>query len=150
MATGTPISIRTRNEPRSSSIGSTLDRLEFFGALQNGVAAAHVGDEDDDRTDQHQHESDENAVENDVARQVDGDHLLVRDDVDVTPHQVAAIGEEADADDIDESGEHARQTCRHIVIEYIHLDMPRRAYAHDGTEKDDTDQAVDRDLLGPC
>ncbi|MEZ0016143.1 hypothetical protein ABIE76_000790 [Sinorhizobium fredii] len=83
-----------------------------------------IGDEDLDRADEHQHEAGHDAVEDDVARQVDGHHAFMGDDRHVAPHQPAGIGKEADPYEIDEDRHRPRQRPREIVIEHIDLDVP--------------------------
>src|SRR4051794_3343104 len=61
-ATGSPISIRARKEPRRISMALVdRHRIEGFGALEDRIPAAPVLDRDLDRAHEHQEEADEDA-----------------------------------------------------------------------------------------
>src|SRR5882724_11871304 len=61
-ATGRPISIRMRNPPNKSSIGSAFRSVECAGALQDRISAPPVLDGDLDRSRKHHDKAEQHDV----------------------------------------------------------------------------------------
>src|ERR1700712_4392649 len=148
-ATGRPSSIRIRNPPSSSSIALPFRSVECAGALQDRIAPPPVLDRDLDRAAEHQHEAEQHRVVDKTLLELDRRHRFVADDLDELPDQLGRVAKERDPDQVDHGRKCARDQMRQIAENQVDLDVPRQPHAHRGTDEDDADQAVSRDLLGP-
>src|SRR5690606_25427876 len=122
---------------------------ESFRSLEHREAATLVLDEDLDGAQEHHDEACHDGIEDEIARQVDGDHALVRDHRGVAPHQPAGIGEEGDLDQVDNGGEHPCDLRRQIFVDDVDLDMAGDAHTHDRPQKHHHDKAVNGDFFRP-
>src|SRR4029078_9450160 len=148
-ATGTPISISSKNPPSSSSIVIPFRSVECAGSLQNGVAPAPVLDRDMDRAAEHQHEAEQHGVIDKTLLKLDRGHPLVADDLDELPDQLDRIAEERDPDQVDHGRQRPRRQMRQIAEDQVDLDVARQPHANLRADEYHADQAVGRDLLGP-
>src|SRR4051794_13087769 len=151
IATGTPINIRTTNDPSRSNMIRLSDGggVEGLGALQRGIAATPVANRHLQRAQRHQHERQTDRAIDEALRQVDGRHRFTLDQAHEGPDQIGRVGEECRADQVDQGGYHAGRPGREKMEQQIDLDVPPEADAHDRAHEDDDHETIGGDLLGP-
>src|SRR5260221_7448899 len=149
-ATGRPSSIRIRNPPRSSSIALPFRSVECAGALQDRIAPPPILDRDLDRAAEHQHKAEQDGVIDEALLELDRRHRLIADDLDELPDQLGRVAQERDPDQADHGRKRARRQMRQVAGNQVDLDVARQTYAHRRADEHHPDQAIGRNLLGPC
>src|SRR5215510_8105141 len=116
IATGTPLTISAR-KPESSPMSA----LVHFRPLEYAVAGLPVPPGDLQRAQEHEHEAEQHAGEDDADRQVDHRHLLAADAVDKQPGEPHSVTEEQAAHQVDACRHCAPHLRRHQAIKVVDL-----------------------------
>src|SRR5262249_48525109 len=130
MATGTPLAINPRNEPRSAGViartasRSTLPRTKAsysafedgLGTLEHAVALPPVDDEHLHRPDAREGEADHAHAVHRIHRQVDDGHLVVAHLLHHRPGEPNGVSEECDSDRVDQRRHRAADPRRQQLV----------------------------------
>ena len=85
----------------------------------------------------------------DVHRQIDDRHLVIRHLAHHLAGQHRCICEEQDADDVDQRGKRPADTRRQQSVKEVDVDMPLHPHHRRHADEHHADQQITRDLLGP-
>src|SRR5215510_6773718 len=163
MATGTPLAINPRNEPRSAGViaptasRSTLPRTKAsysafedgLGTLEHAVALPPVDDEYLHRAYAREGEADHAHAVHCIHRQVDDGHLVVAHLLHHRPGEPDGVAEEGDPYRVDQRRHRAADRRRQQLVEKVDVDVPVGAHRSRHRDEDRADEEIARDLLGP-